>query len=80
MPIHGTMTPNEKKEHDDLHKLFVDGVLSRCYCTCKQCWHSQKVQPICYDDKVSMRLFTGFPVIVTDEDRERYGTYRRRVA
>lgn len=76
MPIHGTLMANDKKEHDGLHHLFMAGVLSSCWCTCRRCWDSQKVYGICFNDINTSGNFVR-PMIVTDEDRRRYGTYRR---
>jgi hypothetical protein len=50
MPIHGTYTVNDKKEHDNLHLLFEQGVLHSCWCNCRRCWNSQRVMGTCYQD------------------------------
>ena len=62
MPIHGTYTVNDKKEHDNLHHLFVEGILRSCWCNCRRCWNSQKVMGICwFDPNNSQRLSETFP-------------------
>jgi hypothetical protein len=78
MPIHGTLMENTRKEHDNLHQLFIDGVLSACWCECKRCWNSQKVMGICFQDR-TQTAHNVRTIIITDEDRRRYGTYRARV-
>jgi hypothetical protein len=80
MPIHGTMLANSVKEHDNLHQLFMDGVLSSCWCLCQRCWQSQLVYGICRFDPHRGAILAATPMRVTDEDRRRCGTYRPRVS
>ena len=71
MPKNSTIGPNDKKEHDNLHTLFVQDVLCSCWCTCRRCWDPQKVFSICINDPNRTSIQAESPMIVTDEDRRR---------
>lgn len=63
MPKHGTYTVNNTKDHDNLHELFLQGILGSCWCACRKCWNSQKVMGTCYQDFRNSQRLSEIPII-----------------